>query len=182
LLLTDAKTGKPYEDQDYEAMARTTEEKYKPEILGMFYDSKKGWPQIMIRAKNATGEMLPAAYVDAPAGTEDVFIKAGKLDAAEVMLQRELADINLTSDLTGKLGDRSANAKIGSYVPVRVLMPTRQTYNPEGEVYEATFSHIVTGEPVVTEFTSREKLIAGYIHYKQLQDEYKRTGKVPKGM
>jgi hypothetical protein len=182
LLLTDAKTGKPYEVKDYEAMSRSSEDKFKPEVLGIFYDSKKGWPKIMIRAKKKSKdggvEMLPAAYIDAPAGTEDIFIKAGKLSAAEVMIQRELADINTTPDLTGKLGDRSTGAKKTDYVDIRVLMPTRQTYNPEGDKYEATFTNFTTGEPLVKQFDTREDLIAAYIRYRQSKQEFETTGKV----
>jgi hypothetical protein len=180
MTITDAKTGLPYTDKDYEKISRTGKTEEKPEVLGMFYSTKKGWPQLMVRFKDSTGKMMDPSYIDAPQGTEDIFIRAGKISNAEIMIQRELADLNstssktgnITSDLTGRLGNKSSDARLGEYVDVRVLQPSRQSSTPEGDQYEATFFDFRTGKNEVVNFKSRDALVSAYIKYKIEQNNF----------
>lgn len=177
MAITDAKTGEPFTDKDYEKLARTTEEKNKPEVGGLVYSPAKGWPQIYVRFKNKAGELMSPSLVDAPLGMEDLYIKAGKIDAAEIMVQREFANITNTADQTGILGNASPGAKPGDAVELRVFKTTRQNNLPGAKKYELTFVNPATGEKAAKPYSLREEAISDYIRYKQAVDNYRTTGK-----
>jgi hypothetical protein len=179
-VIYDGKTGLPFTDDQYQEMSRTSKEGEKPEVMGFFYNSKRGVPQIMVRFKNKKGEMMDPSYIDAPAGTEGIFIRAGRISIVESMLQKQLGQLsskfdqqgNLTVQLDGRIGDDSPNASAGSFANVRVLQPSTQKYTPSGDQYEMTYYDFRTDKNEVVNYSSREKLIADYINYQAKREEY----------
>jgi hypothetical protein len=184
--LTDAKTGKPFTDDQYKDMSRTItnskgtgEEKQTPQILGMFYHPEKGWPQILVRPTDKNGKMLPQAYWDAPEGTEQIFIEAGRLDAAKVMVQRELANANSTPNQEGRIGARDPNAKATDYWQYKVIKPSTQQYSPQGNEFEVTYVNFTNGQPIKYQYSNRDELANAFIRYQAAKYQYEHPGTTP---
>ena len=181
MAITDAKSGELYTDEDYEKIDRTG--KYKPEVVGLAYSQNRGWPQLYTRFYNSKGELMKPALVDAPDGVEDLYIQAGKLSAAEVMLQREFAAASSAASQTGALrtpttvilGDKNAGDLPGDKVDLRVFKQSRQANMPGGDKYELTFVNPQSGEKFVVNSDTRDEAISTYINYKVALFNYRKT-------